>query len=140
MKPSPVKIIISEIYGFAFALAVGHSDFRKVQSKLKAQGWKNLDLSSMSLGEALGEVSPIVSREKGKDDRSEPLAIMHFRGDKITHNLVAHESAHLVMCLCQHANIKTDYQNQEPIAYLQGWVANEIYRALKSWGIRVTVE
>lgn len=44
--------------------------------------------------------------------------------EQIKFSHVAHEASHVVMNLCSVCNIKTHYDNQEPIAYLIGWVAD----------------
>lgn len=41
----------------------------------------------------------------------------------MTFNTITHESVHVAMEICRYCNIAMDFDNQEPLAYLAGWVA-----------------
>lgn len=46
------------------------------------------------------------------------------------HNLVAHEIVHIVNWIFKFSNMVLDLDNDEPQAYLTGWVTNVVYKAL----------
>lgn len=60
-----------------------------------------------------------------------------LRRDSITHDLIAHEVAHIVHFLFANVGQKIDPFNNEEFAYLSGHLAKLIYNDLKSWNIRV---
>ncbi len=43
--------------------------------------------------------------------------------------LITHEVTHIKNMVYKHAGIKHDPNNDEPEAYLSGWIADEIYKA-----------
>jgi hypothetical protein len=45
--------------------------------------------------------------------------------------VIAHESVHIVNLIFDDTKIQIDIHNDEPQAYLTGWVTGEIYKALK---------
>ena len=45
--------------------------------------------------------------------------------------IIAHECVHICNYIFQEANIKLDLDNDEPYAYLMGWVVEEIHKAIK---------
>ena len=46
-------------------------------------------------------------------------------------SLIVHESVHVVNFIYQHVGMKLDIINDEPQAYLTGWVFNEIHKFLE---------
>lgn len=46
-------------------------------------------------------------------------------------NTVAHEAVHVAWRCLQHAGVKASVNNQEPLAYLVGWIADEITKFVK---------
>lgn len=55
---------------------------------------------------------------------------LFLRSDDLGVNTVAHELFHLTMRLAEHYDIKVDVNNHEALAYLHGWVAAEVYKAI----------
>lgn len=53
-----------------------------------------------------------------------------FLNKDIDHDLLAHEVVHLVNAICVERKIKLDPFNDEPQAYLTGWITGEIYKVL----------
>jgi len=53
-----------------------------------------------------------------------------FKPD-VSHMLIAHEVVHLVNSIYVHRNMELDKNNDEPQAYLTGWITEQIYKALK---------
>lgn len=49
---------------------------------------------------------------------------------KASGGLVAHEAVHLTNCVFRRCCIKLDVKNDEPQAYLTGWIAGQIANAL----------
>ena len=50
--------------------------------------------------------------------------------EKVTNHLIAHEVVHLVNAIFLSKGIELDRHNDEPQAYLTGWVFNEIEKFL----------
>lgn len=50
----------------------------------------------------------------------------------IDHDLIAHEVVHIVNSIYVERRMKLDPHNDEPQAYLTGWVTKQIYNALAS--------
>jgi len=48
-----------------------------------------------------------------------------------SHGLIAHEVVHLVNGIYSERHMELDKQNDEPQAYLTGWITDQIYKALK---------
>lgn len=46
-------------------------------------------------------------------------------------NTIAHEAIHIKNAVMKHSGIKHDFDNDEPEAYLTGWISEQIYRAWK---------
>mgnify|MGYP006918103038 CR=1 FL=1 len=50
--------------------------------------------------------------------------LIRFRNKKsLTSKHATHEAVHAAMLILEYAEVKLDYQNQEPLAYLAGWVS-----------------
>lgn len=54
-----------------------------------------------------------------------------FVRSKTDAGVIAHESIHIANYIFKHANIEFDINNDEPYAYLMGWVVEEIHKAIK---------
>lgn len=54
----------------------------------------------------------------------------------VDHDLIAHEVVHLVNEFYIKRGIKLDLYNDEPQAYLTGWITGEIYKVLKKMKIK----
>lgn len=127
------KMIHLDMYPFSICLGVKQESHHKMQRLVRRHRWRHLDCSTLNL-DALGVVHAAL------DEKDEPcgLALMHL-GDEITHALIAHEIVHLVSAICEFVHMKFDFDNDEPVAYLTGWLSNEIYKALKAWKVRIRV-
>lgn len=53
-----------------------------------------------------------------------------FLHKNINHDLLAHEVVHLVNAIYVERKIKLDPYNDEPQAYLTGWITGQIYNTL----------
>lgn len=51
-------------------------------------------------------------------------------------SIIAHEAVHLANYILSHAGVKLDPQNDEPQAYLVGWLVDEIHYALTSKDVK----
>lgn len=49
-----------------------------------------------------------------------------------TINTICHESVHMAGIICDYVGIRADWNNDEPLAYLTGYIADKIYSALMS--------
>lgn len=47
------------------------------------------------------------------------------------HGLVAHESLHAVIEICDYVDIDIKVDNPEPVTYLLAWVVNRVYEVIK---------
>ena len=55
-----------------------------------------------------------------------PLKIYVLLRPETTFKIIAHESLHIVSHICLHTGIKGDFCNDEPLAYLLGWVSEKL--------------
>lgn len=60
--------------------------------------------------------------------------ILNFdrKSDKITHGAITHESTHISHMIAQIVGITPDFENDEPIAYLSGWITDRVYEFAKT--------
>lgn len=61
----------------------------------------------------------------------------HSLCGKITHGVIAYEALHVVHFLAEERGFKSDFNNDEAIAYLVGWVTNRIYAFIRKNGFEV---
>lgn len=62
-------------------------------------------------------------------DRDEHVVV--FKEGRISWSVIAHEVVHIVNRIFLKCGIELDRENDEPQAYLTGWVMNEIDKFLK---------
>ena len=48
-------------------------------------------------------------------------------GEPSDHGIIAHEVQHIVSNICRDCNMPRDTDNDEPFAYLSGWITEKIY-------------
>ena len=76
------------------------------------------DVSEMN-DYAIATTTPIVNKAKNKGG-----VLIRFRSKKdMTLSIVAHESTHAAMCILDYVGVEFDAENQEPVAYMIGWIA-----------------
>ena len=54
-----------------------------------------------------------------------------FLKPKATHSSIAHEVVHIVNAIYDDRGMKLDVHEDEPQAYLTGWITAQIYKAIK---------
>lgn len=54
-----------------------------------------------------------------------------FVRKNVTSKIIAHEAVHIVNDIFNRVHIKLDLDNDEPQAYLMGWVVEQIHKAVK---------
>jgi hypothetical protein len=55
------------------------------------------------------------------------VALNFHNNSKIRHGVITHEAYHTANFIASARGLIADFDNDEPVAYLAGWVANEIY-------------
>lgn len=50
---------------------------------------------------------------------------------KIYHGTIAHEAVHIAHFIMTHSGLIDSFDNDEPKAYLVGWITNQIYKVIK---------
>lgn len=60
-----------------------------------------------------------------------------FDRKKISHSIIAHEVTHCANWIFYDRDITVDFRNDEPYAYLVGWITGVVYRAIKKHRIEV---
>ena len=50
---------------------------------------------------------------------------------EVSHEIIAHEALHITNGILLHAGVSADFNNDEPQAYLLGWVVKQIYNTVK---------
>lgn len=56
-----------------------------------------------------------------------------FFRENVDCSLIAHEVVHLVNAIYAERHMKLDIHNDEPQAYLTGWITEQIYKTLKTY-------
>lgn len=56
---------------------------------------------------------------------------------KLTHGVIAHESVHIANYTFDSIGAKQDFNNDEPYAYLVGWVTDEVYKFMNKKGFKI---
>lgn len=64
------------------------------------------------------------------------VALMISR-DSLTHEVINHEIYHATHRIAEFAGVKHSFDNDEPFAYLCGYISEFVYGKLKQWGLRV---
>jgi hypothetical protein len=114
MKRNKIKI---PIY-FGFLHIVITKDFEKACKKF------NID----TMGNDVNHWGAFCNRYTSK------LGYLHYQvflKHKASAAIIAHETTHLVNMIFEDRHIKLDIKNDEPQAYLTGWVSGQIHKALK---------
>lgn len=111
-----IKIDIPIYFGYLRVVIT--DNFKKSADKLKVDD-EGLELNSYGAFVC-----------SSKDDRGISYFNVFFHED-VDHDLIAHEVVHLVNAIYAERHIKLDIHNDEPQAYLTGWITGEIYKALK---------
>jgi len=58
--------------------------------------------------------------------KTEEILVM-LKSSTITYNVICHEVFHCVSAVCKKKGIIMDIENDEPLAYLQGYIAEKIF-------------
>ena len=62
---------------------------------------------------------------------SEDILVM-LKTDTANYSIICHELFHCVSAVCSKKGIKMDIENDEPLAYLQGYLADKIFQFVDS--------
>lgn len=62
------------------------------------------------------------------DRKTKGIYWVVFGLKKLSHNTIAHEIVHLVNLIFLDRGIKPDLKNDEPQAYLTGWLTDKMYK------------
>ncbi len=67
------------------------------------------------------------------------VMVLNFNNkvDKIDHGAIAHEALHITHFLLENKGIVLDYDNDEIVTYVLGWVVDEVYKFLKEINITI---
>lgn len=115
-----MKVVTKEIPIYHTKLTIVFSDdFKKAIEKLKLR-FPGLDVSLYDA---------FASDQRTKSGR---LHMYVFFKPDPTHSSIAHEVVHLVNFVFENCNIRPDLINDEPQAYLTGWITKQVYDALES--------
>ncbi len=63
---------------------------------------------------------------KALNKNGSAMYLVVFRGKKICGSVIAHETTHLVNAIFEHCGIRLDITNDEPQAYLHGYLFKQI--------------
>lgn len=59
-----------------------------------------------------------------------------FNKSEVTHSIIAHEVVHCAHWIFSDRCVKADLLNDEPLAYLVGWITNRVYKAASKYKIK----
>lgn len=71
------------------------------------------------------------ANDKGEIQHSIVLLSDLVKDKEYVHGLVAHESLHAVIEICDYVGIDIKADNPEPITYFLAWVVNRVYEVIK---------
>ena len=57
--------------------------------------------------------------------------------EKLTPGIIAHESVHVASYVSTRAGIEADFDNDEPLTYLVGWITNEAHKFINQKGFTI---
>ncbi|MEB0264077.1 hypothetical protein [Mucilaginibacter sp. 10I4] len=77
--------------------------------------------------DATVEYGAFVWRERDKNYVSQYFM---FLPKGVSHSIIAHETVHVINSIFQDRGIVLDTKNDEPQAYLTGWVAKQVYMVM----------
>jgi len=81
--------------------------------------------------EEVGIYSGLVFKREARRRSSVCIYLYTDGSDLPTFNTIAHEVFHAANYIFESIGAKPDTQNDEPQAYLVGWIAGEVHKALK---------
>lgn len=58
---------------------------------------------------------------------------------KVTHGIISHEVYHITSFIADRVGVLHDPDNDEPMAYLNGWIADQIYKWIDKQGFKVNI-
>lgn len=84
-------------------------------------------LSNKAAGDLIGD-NYVVETGMVQEFESDPPLLVLI--DK-SHEVVVHECTHVALCIMRTIGITPDIDNQEPMAYLMGFIAEQVYKCLE---------
>lgn len=108
-----IKIDIP-IYYDKIVVVYCYKGFKKAFKKYKLQG-------------NYKQIEALVFRKNTKSGRTKYYALF----SNLDKAVIAHETVHLVNHIFEDRYIEVDTKNDEPQAYLTGWIFDNVYKALK---------
>jgi hypothetical protein len=85
-----------------------------------------ISLSNAAAGELMSGVYVVETGMVQEFESDPPLMVLIEK----THEVIAHECTHMAMCIMFTIGMKPDIDNQEPMAYLMGFIAERVYEAI----------
>ena len=82
-----------------------------------------------------GEFNPTGGYSALASCRNSNLAIF-LNSSNVSHSTIAHEVFHTTHHLMEIIGDNFNYNNQEPAAYLNGYLTSLVYNNLKEWGVK----
>ena len=76
-----------------------------------------------------------INKYKGK--RAFFIVLNFHDEEAITYGHISHEITHTAEFIAEEAGITADYYENEPVAYIAGWVGNEVYKFIRDCGFKV---
>lgn len=80
--------------------------------------------------------------ESNFEDKQAFLMILnfHYPGFPMTHGSIAHEVLHVVRYIANSKGFSYDFNNDEPIAYLAGWLTDKTYEFIAERRFKISLE
>lgn len=96
-------------------------------SELIKRHFTDTDKSELVINEEIGdEFDGIVYKVKSKDNGY--LGSLVWISTSVNIGVIAHEASHVAMDILSDIGYKLDDENQEPLSYMIGWVADCIWQ------------
>lgn len=58
---------------------------------------------------------------------------------KMSHGVISHEALHACLMIAEDRGFVPDFENSEPLAYLIGWITDQIYSVIEKHGFKVSL-
>jgi hypothetical protein len=86
----------------------------------------HIALSNKAAGELIGDIYVVETGMVQELLSDIPLMILIEK----SHEVIVHECTHMALCIMATIGMTPDIDNQEPMAYMMGFIAEQVYGAI----------
>jgi hypothetical protein len=86
----------------------------------------HIALSNQAAGDLIGDIYVVETGMVQEFEGDPPLVILIEK----SHEVIIHECTHVALCIMRKIGMTPDIDNQEPMAYMMGFIAEQVYDAI----------